>query len=281
MARYKIIVDSSCELPQAYMEDERFVLAPFRVEVDGVPIRDAGNTNTKSLLEKIVDSKTFASLTCPSPDIFYDCISKGDADRIYIITISSQISGCFVSAKIAKKLYEDAHNDKEIFVIDSKSISGGESQLALLAMELEEQGLAWDEIKKKLTAKRDQLRTVVLLDNVSALYKNIKFSKIKEAIIKRTDIKTFFSNRKVAEINGFKDINIKESLNQLAESISSSLKGASEQTRIIITHCNNLIDAEKLRDLIMEKTGLKNFVIMSASVSSSMFVNEGGLFVTY
>jgi len=281
MADYRIIADSSCELPAQYMEDERFILAPFRVEVDGVPMRDSQDVNTKSLLEKIVNSKTFASFACPSPDIFYKLISKGDAKRIYIITISSKISGCYVSAMLAKKLYEDTNKDKEIFVIDSKSVSGGECQLALLAMELEEQGLSFEEIKKQLAASRDKLCTIVLYNNITALSKSINFSKFKEMIGKATNIKSFFIGEKEVEDKVFKEICIKENLNQLADRIANILKDASEHTRVVITHCNNLICAEKLRDMLMEKTGLSNFVIMNASGASSMIASEGGLFVTF
>jgi len=281
MSDYRIITDSSCELPQEYLNDSRFVLAPFRVEVDGVPIRDQADINTKSLLEKIVNSKTFASFSCPSPDIFYNCIAEGDAKRVYIITISSRISGCYLSAKIAKKLYEDAKGDKEIFVIDSKSVSGGECQLALLAMELEEQGLSGEEVKKQLLASRDKLSTMVLLQNVTALYKNIKFPKIKEVIGKAGNIKSFFVGEKEVEDKSLFDVCIKENINQLADRIAATLKGASEQTRVVITHCNNLIGAEKLRDMLMEKTGINNFVIISTSGLSSMLACDGGIFVTF
>ena len=281
MADYRIITDSSCELPQEYAGDNRFEHVPFRVEVDGVPMRDSKDINTKSLLEKIVNSKTFASFDCPSPDVFYYYIATSDAKRVYIITISSKISGCYVSAMLAKKLYEDAHKDKEIFVIDSRSASGGESQLALLAMELEEQGLTFEEIKKQLTNRRDKLRTIVLYDNISALYKNVKFSKIKDAIKSAANFKSFFMGDSELEDKCFKDICLKQNLTQLADSIANALKGASKQTRVIITHCNNLVGAEKLRDMLMEKTGLSNFVIMSTSGSSSMIACEGGMVVTF
>ena len=182
---------------------------------------------------------------------------------------------------LAKKLYEDAHKDKEIFVIDSRSASGGESQLALLAMELEEQGLTFEEIKKQLTNRRDKLRTIVLYDNISALYKNVKFSKIKDAIKSAANFKSFFMGDSELEDKYFKDICLKQNLTQLADSIANALKGASKQTRVIITHCNNLVGAEKLRDMLMEKTGLSNFVIMSTSGSSSMIACEGGMVVTF
>ena len=65
------------------------------------------------------------------------------------------------------------------------------------------------------------------------------------------------------------------------DNLVNTLKDASEQTRVFITHCNNLIEAEKLRDMIIEKTGLKNIFIMSASGFNSILADNGGLIVSF
>lgn len=281
MAEYKIIADSSCELPGQYKDDERFRLVPFRLEIDGVPFRDSSDINTRSLLEKIVDSKTFIGSACPSPDVFYNCIAEGDEKRIYLITSAAKLSGCYISAMIAKKLYEDTHDDKEITVIDSKSISGAECNLALLAMELEEQGVDAEEIRKRLISSRDRMRTVIVMNNLEAVYKNIKLDRLKELISKTTRVEPIVVNDKAVIKEEDTKVCLKESFNQMVDSIASALKDASEQTRIFITHCNNLIDAEKLRDLLMEKTGIKDFVIMNASGFNSLLADNGGLIVSF
>ena len=281
MAHYKIIADSSCELPLEYKDDKRFDLIPFRLEIDGVPLRDSSNLNTKSLLEKIVDSKAYINSSCPSPDVIYNSIASGCEKRIYIITSASKLSGCFLSAMIAKKLYEDAHDDKDIFVIDSKSISGAESRLALLAMELEEQGTDHEEIKKSLTSCRDRMRTVIIMSDLEAVYKNIRLDKIKEVISKAGSVKPVLVGNRDAIREEDSKLCLKESFSQLVDNLVNSLKDASKQTRIFITHCNNLMDAEKLRDLIIEKTGLDNIFIMSASGFNSLLADDGGLIVSF
>lgn len=281
MTEYKIIADSSCELPEQYKTDERIKLVPFRLEIDGVPLRDTSDLNTKSLLEKIVDSKAFINSACPSPDVIYNCIAEGNEKRIYIITSASKLSGCYISAMIAKKLYEDARGDKEIFVIDSKSISGAESRLALLAMELEEQGIEAEEIKKNLTSCRDRMRTVIIMSDLEAVYKNIKLDKIKDIISKAGRVKPVLVGSEDVIREEDSKLCLKESFSQLVDNLVNTLKDASEQTRVFITHCNNLIEAEKLRDMIMEKTGLKNIFIMSASGFNSLLADNGGLIVSF
>lgn len=281
MAQYKIIADSSCELPAQYSNDERISLIPFRIEIDGVPLRDGSDINTKSLLERIVDSKTFTSSACPSPDVFYNSIAEGDQKRVYIITISAKLSGCYLSAMIAKKLYEDAHDDKEIFVIDSKNLAGAEGQLALLALELEEKGVSGEKIKKSLTNLRDHMRSVIIMNDLEAVYKNIRLDKIRDIVEKATNIKSVLIRENKDENEDTPKICLKESFSQMVDNLAATLKDASEQTKIFITHCNNLIDAERLRDMLMEKTGLKNIFIMSASGFNSLLTDNGGLIVSF
>lgn len=280
MADYKIIVDSGCELPEQFRDDERFSLVPFRLEINGVPVRDAQGLNTKTLLERVIESKAFTNSACPSPDVFYNSIAEGTEKRIYLITISAKLSGCYVSAMIAKKLYEDKHDDKEIYVIDSKSLSGGEAQLAMLAYELEEQGICGEELKKKLIARRDQLRTLVIMNNLEAVYNNIKLPQFKEVLASASNVKSVLINEFNDEKEELKYC-IKETFNQMADNLANVLKDASEQTRIIITHCNNIIGAETLRDMLIEKTGLKNFVIMNASGVNSIITDNGGMIVSF
>jgi len=251
MAEYKIIVGSSCELPEQYKGDNRFDLIPFRLEINGVPLKDTEDVNTKTLLERIAESKALTNAACPAPDVFYNSIATGNQKRVYIITITSKLSRCYLSAMVAKKLYEENHSDKEIYVIESNSFSGGESQLALLTLELEEQGVTGEELKKKVLSYREQMNTFVVLNNIGNMCQ--KIPQIKEMI----------------------------NLNQMVENVSAALKGASEQTRVIITHCNNLIDAEALKNLLMEKTGLKNIVIMKESAVNSIITHDGGIVVSF
>ena len=50
---YKIVVDSCCELPGKYKNDERFQSIPLGLEVGDYAIQDDENFDQKVFLEKI------------------------------------------------------------------------------------------------------------------------------------------------------------------------------------------------------------------------------------
>lgn len=82
-----------------------------------------------------------------------------DADHVYIVTLSSKLSGSYNSAVLGKNLYHEKYGDKDIHVCDSQSASCGETQIAFRAMEMEEEGRSFEEIVKELEKFRDGLKT--------------------------------------------------------------------------------------------------------------------------
>ena len=65
-----------------------------------------------------------------------------EAEHIYAVTLSSHLSGSYNSAVLGKNLYLEKYGNKKIHIVDSESASGGECQIALKLMELEEQGFS-------------------------------------------------------------------------------------------------------------------------------------------
>lgn len=276
---YKIIADSSCELPQEYMNDSRFELIPFGMEIDGYHMIDNKEINIVELLQRIAKSPTCAKSSCPSPQTFWEEFET-EAENIYVIAISSKLSGCYNSAVLAKNMYEEKADNKNIFVIDSLSASCGESQLALRAMELEEKGMPFEEITKNLEAYRDALSTYFVLDNIETLRKNGRMSGVKALVASTLNIKPVLAGDHGSIAQAGQAVGIKKALAKMADQIAKQVTGAKDK-RIMITYCNNPERAEYVKKLLQEKTEFTDYVIMKMSGLSSLYANDGGIIVTY
>lgn len=283
MGDFRIIADSSCELPAEYMDDGRFTLVPFNLEVGGVDICDDDTLDVYDLINRIASSPTCPKSACPSPETFVEKIKESDAKNIYIITISSQLSGCYNSAVLAKSLYEEEHDDKNICVIDSRSASCGESLLALKVYDFEAQDLPFEEIEASLNQFRDDMNTYVVLDNLETLRKNGRLSKIGAIAATTLHIKPLLMAVMGEIVAVEKAIGLKKAWVAMAKRIAREASALSPEhcKRMVITHCNNLAGAEKVRDMIAATTQFKDFIIMQTKGLSTLYANDGGIIISY
>ena len=142
---YKIILDSSGELPEELKSDPRFENVPLTLIVGDETIVDDESFNQREYLQKVAVCSECAKSACPSPERYMESYET-DAQDVYVITLSSKLSGSYNSACLGKHLYEDNKGAKNIYVIDSESASVGETQIALKIVEYYEQGKTFEEI---------------------------------------------------------------------------------------------------------------------------------------
>ena len=127
---YKIVVDSCCELPKEYKNDPRFEIIPLTLIVGDVYEReDNEEFNQREFLDAVAACPTCPKSACPSPERYMQAFET-DADHVYAVTLSSKLSGSYNSAELGKRLYCEKYGEKDIYIVDSKSASCGETQLA-------------------------------------------------------------------------------------------------------------------------------------------------------
>ena len=94
---FKIVVDSCCELPEEYLQDPRFEIVPLGLEVGDYQIQDDENFNQAEFLKKVAEYPKCPKSACPSPERFREAY-RTDAEHVYVITLSSHLSGSYNSA---------------------------------------------------------------------------------------------------------------------------------------------------------------------------------------
>ena len=76
---------------------------------------------------------------------------EGEAEHVYVVTLSGKLSGSYNSAVLGAQLYNEEHEEnKKIHVFNSKSASIGETLIGLKVQELEESGLSFEEVVEQV-----------------------------------------------------------------------------------------------------------------------------------
>lgn len=276
--RYKIVVDSCCELPKEYRGDERFESIPLGLEVGDYSILDDENFNQKEFLQKVAAYPQCPKSSCPSPERYMEAYHN-EAEHVYVVTLSSQLSGSFNSAQLGRNLYIEKYGEKKIHVIDSRSACCGETQIALKAMEWEEEGLSFEEITKRLEQFRDEQKTYFILDNLETLRKNGRLSGVKAFVATTLNIKPVMGATKEGTIIQLgQGLGIKKALQKMADRIISEVRDP-EKKMVVITHCNCPERARLVQEALTHSVCFRDCLILDTAGIGSMYANDGGVIV--
>lgn len=274
---YKIVVDSCCELPEEFLQDSRFERVPLGIEVGAYQILDDENFNQAEFLRKVAEYEGCPKSSCPSPERYREAY-RAEAEHVYVVTLSSHLSGSYNSAQLGRNLYIEEYGKKDIHVFDSESASCGETQLALKIMELEEAGCPFEEVVKQTESFRDRMNTYFVLDNLETLRKNGRLTGVKALVASTLNIKPVMGADKGTIIQKSQCIGIKKGLAKMASIVASEVANAQDKV-LMISHCNCPQRAEEVKKMILEKVKFKSVRILETRGISSMYANDGGVIV--
>lgn len=107
---YKIIVDSHGELTHRMRNSGVYETASLSMEVDGDVIVDDESFDQADFLRRVAPSPECPKSSCPSPEKYMELYS-GSEERVYAVTLSSELSGSYNSAELGRKLWIEEHGE--------------------------------------------------------------------------------------------------------------------------------------------------------------------------
>ncbi|MBD9150740.1 MAG: DegV family protein [Lachnospiraceae bacterium] len=276
---YKIVVDSCCELPEELKHDPRYEIVPLTLIVgDSYERLDDDGFDQKEFLQAVAECPVSPRSACPSPEKYMEAY-RTDADHVYVVTLSSKLSGSYNSAVLGKNLYHETYGEKQIYVVDSRSASCGETQIAMQIARWEDEGMGYEEITEKIEKFTDGMHTYFVLDNLDTLRKNGRLSGVKALVASTLSIKPVMAGDQGSIVQLGQSVGIKKALAKMVDYVVRDVVDA-EKKCLMITHCNNPERANSVKEQILAKVKFKDVLIMDTAGISSMYANDGGVIVT-
>ena len=203
-----------------------------------------------------------------------------NAERVYVVTLTSKLSGSYNSAVLGKHLLEESGNKvPKIHIFDSLSASVGETQLVLKIKELEEAGKSFEEVVELTEAFKNEMKTYFVLDNLDTFRKNGRLTGIKALGVSKLNIKPIMYALEGVVAQKSQAIGSKKALNKMVEILLAEGKNLQDKI-LMISHCNCLERAQFVRDKLLESAQFKAVYILDTMGVSSMYASDGGIIVT-
>lgn len=280
--RYKIVIDSCGELTDTLKKDPHFENVALELDVDDYHVMDDASFNQQEFLKKVKESPNCPKSSCPPPARFMDAFGE-DTEHVYMVTLSSQLSGSFNSAMLAKELYEEQEESREgarhtkIHVFDSKSASIGETLIGMKIQECEEAGVPFEQIVEQVDSYIAEMNTFFVLESLETLRKNGRLSNLKAALATALNIKPVMGSTDLGTIQQLGQARgMNKALESMVEKMLAVTKNC-EQKVLAISHCNCPERAKRVRERIEKLAHFKNIVIVDTAGVSSMYANDGGV----
>lgn len=275
---YKIIGDSCTDITEEMKKEGTVSLVPLTLSIEGEEFVDDKTFNQKVFIEKMKASPECPKSACPSPERYMQEFEG--QEECYVITLSSRLSGSYNSAVVARDMYLENHPEAKIEIVDSRSASCGQALLAMKIKEMKENGLSFEDVKKKITEFRETMETRFVLESLENLRKNGRLSRMTFTICNVLNIRPVMRADdgeivKVDQVRGHK-----KALLRMVEHIAEDAKSAVKET-VIIAHCNNRERAEMVKQEILKRVPFKKSFIVEMAGVATLYANDGGIIVSY
>ena len=204
---------------------------------------------------------------------------EGDAENVYVITLSGKLSGSYNSAVLAANLYNEEHEDepKNIYVFNSRSASIGETIIGMKVQELEKAGNSFDDVVKQTEEYISSMNTFFVLETLDTLRKAGRLSNLKALVANTLNIKPVMGSTKEGTIQQLGQARgMKKALAKMVADMMEATKNCEERV-LAIAHCNCPERAEYVKQCIEKIAKFKKIVIVNTAGISSMYANDGGV----
>lgn len=255
----KIISDSACDLKKAYTEQNNIGIVPFNIIInEDTSLKDKIDIQSEELLEMMKnDSHFFAKTSQPSPDdyiIEFEKAAKQGCD-IICFTITSELSGSYQSAEIAKKIIQEEY-DVDIRVIDSLSASLGQAILINKAIEMVHQDKSLDEIEDYVNKIKLTGKIFLLVDTLKYLEKGGRISKSKRLIGSALRLKPILKleNGKLDIVD--KVIGKKRAIKNMMRLVNSEKNKSDKSHEFFVVHADSAKEASEIYDELKTENNL-------------------------
>lgn len=276
---YRIISDTSCDLKKNEIEKLNISYVPFNIQVEGNEFIDDDNFKLDEFLGEMEKSHNPIKTSCPSPYDYLKVIEENLDREIFIITISSKLSGSYNSAIVAANEAREKHKDLKISVLDSKSASAGHTLIVLKLLELLKDN-SFEDADKKIRGIIDKTTTMFVLESMQNLIKNGRIKKSAGLLANVLNIKlVMVSNDGEIELY---EINrgIKKSLDKMIKAVGT-ISNKTSFDMITISYCQNKKRAEKLVEKFNELYDIDVVEVNHTNGISSAYADLGGIVIAF
>ncbi|MTB65063.1 DegV family EDD domain-containing protein [Streptococcus sp. zg-86] len=261
MVAFKIMTDSTADVPLEWIEQYGLTIMGLTVELDGVVYETVGENRLTSdvLLEKMLagGQPTTSQVNVGQFEaVFAEAAKAGEA--VLYLAFSAALSGTYQSAVMARDMVLEAYPTAVIEIINTKAATIGEGYLVLKAAQAREAGSSLAETVALIEDLAPRLRTYLLVDDLQHLVRGGRLSKAAALIGGLVNIKPLLSIDAegslvpIAKLRGKKK-GIKEMLSLTLQQLDDPC--------VMVAYTGDVETAEQLKTTLLAESQVEQVIL--------------------
>ena len=181
-SKIAILTDSASDITPDMIEGLDVTVIPIRLKIGENNYKDGVNLSKKEFWHKLLTEKVVPKTAQPSPaefrDYYEELFNKG-YEKIISIHISSKMSGTQQVAKVAREMLK---REKDIIIVDSKSVTFGQAYQVLEAAKMIKAGVKLEDILTRLYEIADKMKVYFAVSDLTYLEKGGRIGRASSVI---------------------------------------------------------------------------------------------------
>ena len=240
--RYQIVSDSSSNV--FHVEGLSYTTVPMKIIAGEKEYVDCETLDVRGMVDDLKVYKGKSGSSCANAQEWLDAF--GDADMVFGVTISRNLSGSFNAAEAAAREYAEEHPDRKIHIFDTLSAGPEMAMVVEKIGQLVNQGLAFEEIVAQVREYQNHCHILFCLESMNNLARN---GRVNPAVAK------------IASVLGIRAC------------------GFTNASWLRIAHCFGETQARLLIDELKKDFPNARYTVEPTGALCSFYAEEGGLMI--
>ncbi len=271
----KVVIDSAGDT--RFLDGIDLFSVPLKIIAGDTEFTDDIHLDVDEMIDFLKKYKGKVSSSCPGVGDFSEAFK--DAENIFVITITSGLSGSYNSACVAAEAYKEKYPHRNIYVVDSLSAGPEMLLLAEKICDLACNGLDFDDIVEQV----EQYKTKTgLLFSLESLHNFANNGRVSPAVAKLVGLLGINLIGKASDEGTLEPISKVRGDKKVIPTLINNLTAMGYfGGKVRIAHCHNPKCANSLKSEILKLFPAADIKIYSTRGLCSFYAEEGGFLVGF
>ena len=273
--KIRIVADSSANLKTDLSRN--LISVPLKITAGEKTFVDDDQLIVKEMADYLASYDGKSGTACPGTGEWMEAF--GDADWVFAVTITSNLSGSYNSARVAVEEHLEEHPDCKIHIFDS--LSAG-AELKLIVEKIEEllaKGMEFDAICEEV---HEYMKTTYLEFNLKSLRNLANNGRVSPAVAKLAGMIGLHLVGKASDVGTLEPTDKVRGEKKAIATVAKNMKEMGYQGgKVRIDHCLNVEAAKKLEELLRADYKDADIVIDEVGGLCCFYAEVGGLMIGF